>query len=144
MNRTPLSTDAATAAAGLPDQDRLQLLPAALRAHAHGILTAEAAVELLIANPPWLQRRDFVVNFIDNLQPQPGNTPMATVNWATALTALDAGNLPCSSGEGQLLRIAASLAEGIPVDLRTALTDLDTTNTAQVAQAVLHAAGSRS
>ncbi|MER6076607.1 hypothetical protein ABT187_49810 [Streptomyces sp. NPDC001817] len=40
-----------------------------------------------------------------------------------------------------MLRIAASLGKGIPVDLREALTELDDVNTALVAQAVTRAAG---
>lgn len=37
-----------------------------------------------------------------------------------------------------MLRIAASLADGIPLDLRDALTGLDTDNLTLVAQAILH------
>jgi hypothetical protein len=51
--------------------------------------------------------------------------------------------LPCSGGEGLILRIAASIAEGVPVDLREAVTGLDEGNIALVAGAVLHAAGHR-
>ena len=40
-----------------------------------------------------------------------------------------------------MLRIAASMAEGIPVDLRDALGGLDATNSVLVAQALAHAAG---
>jgi hypothetical protein len=43
------------------------------------------------------------------------------IDWPAAVAALDTGGLPCSSGERQILRLAASLAEGIPVDLRDAL-----------------------
>jgi hypothetical protein len=39
--------------------------------------------------------------------------------------------------------VAASLAEGIPDDLRDALTGLNATNIGLVAQAVLHAGGQR-
>ena len=55
-----------------------------------------------------------------------------------------AGVLPCSGGEGQVLRIAASIAEGVPVDLREAVTGLDESNVVLAASAVLHAAGHRS
>jgi len=51
--------------------------------------------------------------------------------------------LPCSSGEGQALRIAASVADGVPVDLREAVTSLDGRNAVPVAAVVLHAAGHR-
>jgi hypothetical protein len=42
-----------------------------------------------------------------------------------------------------MLRIAASLADGIPVDLRDALSGLDSTNISLVAAAVLHANGNK-
>ena len=42
-----------------------------------------------------------------------------------------------------MLRIAASLAGGIPVDLRDALTGLDTRNTELVRDAVTRATGHR-
>ena len=68
---------------------------------------------------------------------------MAAVNFAAAAGALAAGVLPCSGGEGRVLRIAASIAEGVPVDLREAVTGLDEDNTSLVVAAVLHAAGHR-
>jgi hypothetical protein len=34
------------------------------------------------------------------------------------VAALESGRLPCSDGTAQILRIAASIADGIPVDLR--------------------------
>uniref|UniRef100_A0AAU1IC89 Uncharacterized protein n=2 Tax=unclassified Streptomyces TaxID=2593676 RepID=A0AAU1IC89_9ACTN len=40
-----------------------------------------------------------------------------------------------------MLRIAASIGEGVPVDLREALTELDTVNTALIANAVTRATG---
>jgi hypothetical protein len=68
---------------------------------------------------------------------------MATVDFEAAAGALAAGVLPCSSGEGRVLRLAASIAAGVPVDLRDALTGLDEANGGLVAAAVLHAAGHR-
>ncbi|MHB2023727.1 MAG: NUDIX domain-containing protein [Mycobacteriales bacterium] len=122
-------------------------LSAALRANAKGILCTEAAVELLIKARSWLHRVDFVADFVDSFtptgQPCTGYPHTAFVDWAAALTALEAGHLPCSDGEGQLLRIAASLAEGIPVDLRGAVTGLDASNTGLVVQAIRHTAGHR-
>ena len=67
---------------------------------------------------------------------------MAAVDFEAAARALGAGMLPCS-GEGRVLRIAASIAEGVPVDLREAATGLDVNNAALAAAAVLHAAGHR-
>lgn len=114
-------------------------LSAALQANAKGLLCAEAAVDLLIQQQSWLHRRDFVDSYIDTDTP----TNTASVDWTGAIAALEAGRLPCSSGEGRLLRIASSLAEGIPIDLHDAITSLDATNTALVAHAIYHAAGHR-
>jgi hypothetical protein len=58
------------------------------------------------------------------------------------IAALD-GSLPCSGGENRMLRLAASLAAGIPVNLRDALTGIDSRGTQLVVQAVLHASGHR-
>ena len=68
---------------------------------------------------------------------------MAGIDWPAAITALDTGSLPCSGGEQRMLRLAASLAGGIPVDLRDALTGLDDHNINLVITAVLHASGKR-
>jgi hypothetical protein len=66
---------------------------------------------------------------------------MAAVDFAAAAGALEAGELPCSGGEAQVLRIAACIAEGVAVDLREAACGLDESNAVLAAVAVLHAAG---
>ncbi len=68
---------------------------------------------------------------------------MAAVDWEAAVAVLDAGRLPCSGGEGRILRLAASIAVGVPVDLGEAVTGLDENNAVLAAAAVLHAAGHR-
>jgi hypothetical protein len=68
---------------------------------------------------------------------------LAAVDWEAAVAGLDAGQLPCSSSEGQLLRLAASLADGIPVDLGSALSGLDERNAILAAAAALRAGGHR-
>jgi hypothetical protein len=70
-------------------------------------------------------------------------TVMAAVDWEGAVAALDGGRLPCSGGEGRMLRLAASLAGGVAVDLGSALPGLDRRSIMLVAGAVLHAAGHR-
>ncbi len=70
-----------------------------------------------------------------------GETVLAWVDWLAAAQALASGQLPCSSSEEQLLRIAASLAKGVSVDLCEALSSLDRANLARVATAVLAAGG---
>jgi len=67
----------------------------------------------------------------------------AGVDWESAVAGLDSGRLPCSSSEGQMLRVAASIAEGVRLDLGSALSGLDERNVTLVAAAVLHAAGHR-
>jgi hypothetical protein len=67
---------------------------------------------------------------------------VAAVDFAAAADAVQ-GVLPCSDGERQVLLVAASIADGIPVDLREAALCLDAANAALAAQAVCHAAGRR-
>jgi hypothetical protein len=117
-------------------------LPAVLRAHARGLHCREAAVELLISHACWLRRDDFH-HFVLTARGLIDGTPMALIDWPEAIAALDRGQLPCSGGEGRLLRVAASLAEGIPVDLRDALTGLDSHNAELVCHAVQQATGHR-
>jgi len=66
---------------------------------------------------------------------------MASADWEAAVAALEAGRLPCSAGEAQMLRIAASIADAVPVSLGVALSGLDDHNLGLVAGAVLHAGG---
>jgi hypothetical protein len=116
-------------------------LAAALRTHAAGLYPAEAAGELLIGNATWLLRRDFTTGFVHLSTAD--ETAMAYIDWPDAIAALDSGQLPCSGGEGRILRIAASIADGIPVDLRDALTGLDNGNAHLFVRALLHATGLR-
>jgi len=118
-------------------------LPAALRAHAHGLHCLQAAAELLIGHGTWLQRDDFLRRFVHAVPGPASDTPMAVIDWPEAVTGLAGGQLPCSGSEHRMLRIAASLADGIPVDLRDALTGLDSRNTELVREAVTRASGYR-
>ena len=72
-----------------------------------------------------------------------GGAVLAAVDFEAAARALVAGALPCSGGEGRVLRIAASIAGGVPIDLGEAVTGLDEDNAVLAAAAVLHAAGHR-
>ena len=67
---------------------------------------------------------------------------VAAVDFAAAADAVQ-GVLPCSDGERQVVLVAASIAGGIPVDLREAALCMDGVNAARAAQAVCHAAGRR-
>ena len=117
-------------------------LAAALRAAAAGLYPAEAACELLIA-ACWPLRGDFAPFLTTGISISDGNTPMTAVDWAGAIGALDTGHLPCSGAERRLLRLAASLGEGVPVDLQDAVTGLDSANINRVTIAIRHAAGHR-
>ena len=116
-------------------------LTAALRACAAGLYPLEAGVALLIANGTFLHRGDFTSRFIDH--GTSNGTAMAAIDWDTAITALRAGELPCSGGERRVLLLSASLADGIPVDLRDAATGLDDRNIQRLVTAILHASGKR-
>jgi len=53
------------------------------------------------------------------------------------------GSFPCGSGENRILRLTASIAAGIPVDLNDALCGLDQASITLVVRAVRHANGQR-
>jgi hypothetical protein len=116
-------------------------LAAALTACAAGLRPLEAGVTLLITEGTFLNRDDFTSQFIEH--GTSGTTPMAAIDWDAAITALHAGDLPCSAGERRILLAAASLAAGTPADLRDIATGLDTTNIQRLITAVTHAAGQR-
>jgi hypothetical protein len=119
-------------------------LAAALRACAAGLYPSEAAVALLIAHDTFLHRSDFTGRFITRgISISDGTTELASIDWDAAITALDAGELPCSGGERRILRLAASLTAGILVDLSDAITGLDQDNIHLIINAIQHASGKR-
>jgi hypothetical protein len=117
-------------------------LAAALRACATGLYPLEAGVGLLIANGTFLHRDDFTSRFI-LCTSAAEDAPMAAVDWDAAAAALTAGELLCSRGEQRILKLAASLAGGIPVDLNDAVTGLDQHNIQRLVAAIRHASGQR-
>lgn len=118
-------------------------LETALRAAADGILADTAATALLIDAGCFTRRSDFTRRFTMTAASVSDSTPLAWTDWNAAVAALDRGQLPAGSGEIAVLRIAASLAEGIPVDLHDTVTSLDNRNLALVTTAIRHAAGYR-
>jgi hypothetical protein len=116
-------------------------LAAGLRAHAKGAYCLEAAAELLIAKS-WLHRPDFTSRFVTVHAGIGSGQQVAVIDWPAAIAALGS-SLPCSGGEQRMLRITASLAKGIPVDLQDTLTSLDDENIAKLVTAILHASGRR-
>jgi hypothetical protein len=66
---------------------------------------------------------------------------VAAVDWQAAVSALDHGQLPCSSGERHVLKLAASIAAGTPVSLSDTLTGIDRRNARLAVKAVAKASG---
>ncbi len=119
-------------------------LAESLRACARGIYPDEAAIELLICHDTFLRRGDFTRHITTGEHDHRGNgAGHAAIDWAAAATALDAGALPCSGGERRILRLAASLAAGLPADLRDIFTGLDDRNLTLAISAFMHASGQR-
>ncbi len=114
----------------------------AVRAGAAGLYSLEAACDLVIC-AGWLHRDDFarfvstVTSITDDV------TELAHIDWQSAISSRDAGLLPRGNGENQILRLAASIAAGIPVDLNDALCGLDQASISLVVRAVRHANGQR-
>jgi hypothetical protein len=114
----------------------------ALRAAASGIHHLEAGTGLLIDCGSWLDREDFTGQFITTgTSISDGVTLLACTDWEAAVTALNAGQLPSSSGERRMLLLAASIAGGIPVSLCGTLPGIDHRNACLVIKAIAHAAG---
>ncbi len=103
-----------------------------LRAGADGDLSAEAAVELLVAHDRWLGRKDFLHHVLVGVDAR----VIAKVAWDEVLDA----NLPASSSEHQVLAICAELAgndSGQP--LGDLMSGLDDSNTILVLRALVSA-----
>ena len=114
----------------------------ALRAGAAGLYSLEAACELVIGTG-WLHRDDFARFVITGTSLTDGVTELADIDWQAAITSRDTRQLPCSGGEDRILRLAASIAVGIPVDLNHTPSSLDQTNISLIVSAVRHANGQR-
>jgi len=117
-------------------------LTAALRAGSKGMYCDQAAAELLIRHGSWLCRDDFTARFVLTGSSQAGGMT-AAIDWEEAITALHAGDLPCSSSEASILGLAASLATSTPVVLRHSITGLDQANLCLVITAIRDAGGHR-
>ena len=106
-----------------------------------GIYCEEAAVGLLIGHRWWLCREVFLAECVQLRATEVG--VFACVDWTAAVAALESGRLGCSRSERRVLLLAASLAEGVAVDLRDVLTGLDDATAALVANVIAHASGHR-
>jgi ADP-ribose pyrophosphatase YjhB (NUDIX family) len=134
---TDLAMQAAEPAGALPCRWQLT---AALRAGSKGMYCDQAATELLIRHGSWLRRDDFTARYILIGTSQAGDIT-AAIDWEEAITALHAGDLPCSSSEAAILGLAASFATATPVVLRHAITGLDQANLYLVTNAIRDAGG---
>ena len=128
--------------AGPLDSAYVEHLADALRAGAAGLYSLEAACDLVISTG-WLRRDDFTRFISTGTSLSDGVTEMAHIDWQAVITSRETGLLPCSSSENRVLRLAASIADGIPVDLNDALTGLDQTRISLIVTAVRHANGQR-
>jgi hypothetical protein len=117
-------------------------LVAAVRAGASGLYSLEAACDLVIS-AGWLHRGDFTRFITTGTSLTDSTTEIAHIDWQGIITGRDTGHLPCGSGENRVLRLAASIAAGIPVDLNDALSGLDQASISLVIRAVRHANGQR-
>lgn len=112
-----------------------------LRNWADGFSADRAAVELLIEHGSWLTRSDFIdqcVDIVPDDELVDPDRPVSIIDWENVFQALT-GGLPASDSEVGMLRIAASLGAGHPVNLRYALVGLDARNAAAVVDAVITA-----
>lgn len=134
---TDLAMQAAEPVGALPGRWQLT---AALRAGSKGMYCDQAATELLIRHGSWLRRDDFTARYILIGTSQAGDIT-AAIDWEEAITALHAGDLPCSSSEAAILGLAASFATATPVVLRHAITGLDQANLYLVTNAIRDAGG---
>jgi hypothetical protein len=124
------------------DLDLVDLESALLRA-AVGDYAAEAAVLLLVNSGYWLPRLQaagLVMIALDGDAVDGG--PWAAVQWADLDGALRSGTVTGSGGQLRLLRAAASLADGQPIDLADLTGGLDRQELALLLAALSHAAGS--
>jgi hypothetical protein len=107
----------------------------ALHEHVVGITAETAAVDLLANHRVWLTRPDFV-RFIQHGRRHCTGQPTAMIRWRAAHLALAHGQLPGSNSKTHILRIATSLAIGVPISLKQVLGCLDHRNIAHVIRAI--------
>ena len=122
-------------------RERDDPLAAPLRTGVRGLCAGAAGTELLIRHGTWLHRNDFRGRFVHRDTSINGDTDMAHIDWPAVITALDSRQLPCAGSEERMLRLAASLIDGLPVNLRESLIGLDSHNLDLVSQAILHVDG---
>ena len=114
----------------------------ALLSGAMGDYAAEAAVLLLVNDGHWLPQlhaEGLITLAVDGDEP---GGPWADVDWAALDGALAAGVLSGDERQRLLLRAAAGIADGGPLDLGDLLAGLDRRSLTLLLAALAHAAGS--
>lgn len=109
---------------------------------AAGMLAETAAVNLLAEHGTWLSRDSFTsrcIDIADGLADIPGipDGTAAVIRWRTAITGLNRHG--ATGSDKAVLKIAASIAAGIPVSLLDVLGSLDRATLRAVLRAVAHA-----
>ncbi len=122
------------------DLDLADLETALLRA-AVGDYSAEAAVLLLANAGHWLPQLQ-VAGLVLLLDDVDGEGLWAQIAWPEVDAALRAGAIGGSGSQLRLLRAAAALADGQPVDLSDLAAGLDRAALGLLLAAVAHAGGS--
>ena len=123
------------------DLDLEDVESALLRA-AVGDYALEAAVLLLANSGHWLPRLHAAGLITIALDDPVDGGPWAAVQWAELDPALRTGTISGPGGQLRLLRAAASLADGQPVDLADLTAGLDRAELTLLLAALSHAAGS--
>ena len=111
-------------------------------AGAAGLYPLEAACELLIGTS-WLHRDDFTCFIRTGTSITDGVTELAEIDWQAVITSRDDRAAALQRRGEPDLRLAASIAAGIPVDLQHALSGLDQASISLIVRAVRHANGQR-
>ena len=122
------------------DLDLLDLENALLRA-AVGDYAVEAAVLLLADSGHWLPQLQAAGLVALDVDVDEGG-PWAAVQWTDLDRAVRSGAVTGSGGQLRLLRAAASLADGQPIDLADLTAGLDRPDLTLLLAALAHAAGS--
>jgi hypothetical protein len=96
-----------------------ELLELALENHARGTLNNEAAL-ILLMETDMAKSRQFraFIDYSDDPEIVGNDGPIASVRWKDFVAALDGRKLRIHDTHEKLMRLAASLGGGVPVDLR--------------------------
>lgn len=103
----------------------------------------ERAGVIVLTSMPYLAGRHDVVDRWYLPADRPGHPAALVVDWHRMTADLNDRAVPVSDGERAALRVAASMAYGMPCDLRAMFTHLDPTIAAAVLAALYTLGGGR-